>query len=327
MSALSTQERSTTGERAHAPQGAALTRLPAYVLLTPARNEAQFIELTIQAVVAQTVRPLKWVIVSDGSTDGTDEIVLRHAAQHDWIELLRLPERAERHFAGKVMAINAGLARMQGLSYEVIACLDADITFGPDYFAFLLEKIALDPRLGVAGTPYREQTSEIYDYRYVSTEHVSGACQVFRRACFEEIGGYVAARGGAIDTIAATTARMKGWKTRSFIEQAAFHHRVVGTADAGQLGARFKLGQRDYRIGNHPLWQVFRCLYQMRKKPYFFRGLALAAGYTSAFLRREQRPVTQEFVAFRRREQMHRLSEKLNQLLPLSHVRRSQEPA
>src|SRR5579871_3181555 len=91
---------------------------PVYVLVTPARNEAQFIGLTIEAVAAQTVLPRKWAIVSDGSTDGTDEIVLRYAAQHDWIELVRLPVRAERHFAGKVMAINAGLARMQGIAYE-----------------------------------------------------------------------------------------------------------------------------------------------------------------------------------------------------------------
>jgi len=301
--------------------------VPAYVLVTPARNEAQFIELTIEAVAAQTVRPLKWVIVSDGSTDGTDEIVIRHAEQHHWIELLRLPERAERHFAGKVMAIHAGLARMQGMAYEVIACLDADITFGPEYFAMLLGKLALDPGLGVVGTPYRERTNEIYDYRYVSTEHVSGACQVFRRACFEDIGGYMAVRGGAIDTIATTTARMKGWKTRTFTDQVGIHHRVVGTADAGQLGARFKLGRRDYLIGNHPLWQVFRCAHQMRKKPLVIRGLALAAGYGCAFLRRDERPVSREFVRFRRREQMHRLSEKLSQVFLFTHVRRSQEPA
>ena len=81
-----------------------MTNLPKYVLITPARNEAQFIELTIKSVVAQTVRPLKWVIVSDGSTDGTEEIVNKYVADHPWIELVRMPERRERHFAGKVHA-------------------------------------------------------------------------------------------------------------------------------------------------------------------------------------------------------------------------------
>ena len=305
----------------------ALTPLPSYVLITPARNEAQFIALTIEAVIAQTVRPLKWVIVSDGSTDSTDEIVSGYSAQNPWIELVRLPERTERHFAGKVMAIHAGLERVNDLSYDVIACLDADISFGPDYFAFLLEKLTLDPSLGLAGTPYRDSTSETYDYRFVSTDHVSGACQVFRRTCFEEIGGYVAVRGGAIDSIASTTARMKGWKTRSFAEKCAFHHRVIGTASTGRLRARFHLGQRDYLIGNHPLWQVFRCAYQMNKRPLVLRGVALAAGYLCAALERSPRPVSRAFVSFRRREQMDRLREKLCRLLPVAHARRSEKPA
>src|SRR4051794_37435242 len=106
------------------------------VLATPARNEARFIEQTIQSVIAQEARPLRWVIVSDGSTDGTDAIVNRYAAEQDWIELVRLEDRAERHFAGKAMAIHAGLERVRELAYDSIACLDADITFGPDYFSF-----------------------------------------------------------------------------------------------------------------------------------------------------------------------------------------------
>src|SRR5579863_6244595 len=124
-----------------------------YVLITPARNEAAFIEQTIKSVVAQTARPLKWIIVSDGSSDGTDEIVQRYA-DHEWIELVRMPERTERHFAGKVHAFNAGYARVSGLRYEVIVSLDADITFEPDYFALLIEKLSSDPGLGLVGTPF-----------------------------------------------------------------------------------------------------------------------------------------------------------------------------
>src|SRR5436305_1790882 len=105
-----------------------------YVLITPARNEAAFIEQTIVSVVRQTVRPVKWVIVDDGSTDATAEIVARHAAGQPWIELVRMPEHHERHFAAKVHAFNAGLARMQGASYHAIGCLDGDISFDEDYF-------------------------------------------------------------------------------------------------------------------------------------------------------------------------------------------------
>ena len=206
-----------------------------YVLVTPARNEARFIATTIESVVAQSVRPLKWVVVSDGSTDGTDEIVSRYAAQHDWIELVRMPERKERHFAGKVHAFNAGRARVSHLPYEVIGSLDADISFDQDYFKFLLEKLNNDATLGLIGTPYKDTTSEIYDFRYVSTNHVSGACQLFRRECFEAIGGYRAVKGGAIDTIAGLTARMHGWKTCTFTEKICLHHRELGTAQGGTL--------------------------------------------------------------------------------------------
>src|SRR5437667_7544125 len=130
--------------------------LPRYVLISPARNEALYIGKTIESVIAQTVHPVKWVIVSDGSTDGTDNVVKKYAAQHDWIELVRQPQRMERHFAGKAAAFNAGYARVKDLEYEVIGNLDADISFDEDYFAFLMSKFAENPGLGVAGTPYRE---------------------------------------------------------------------------------------------------------------------------------------------------------------------------
>src|SRR2546423_14127260 len=128
--------------------------LPKYVLITPARDEAAYIRKTLEAMVAQTVRPLRWIIVSDGSSDGTDEIVKEFADRHGWIELLRTPERKERHFGGKVNAFNAGYARLNGLGYEVIGNLDGDTSFAADYIEYLLGKFAQNPRLGVAGTNY-----------------------------------------------------------------------------------------------------------------------------------------------------------------------------
>lgn len=281
--------------------------LPAYVLITPARNEAQFIESTIQSVIAQSVRPLKWVIVSDGSTDGTDEIIRKYADQHEWIEFLRMPERKERHFAGKVYAFSAGKARVDGLSYEVIANLDADITFESDYFAFLLGMLASDRKLGVVGTPYVETSGELFDYRFTSIDHVSGACQVFRRACYEAIGGYAPIEVGTIDCVAVISARMKGWKTRTFTDRVCMHHRKVGTAQQSTWKANFTTGVMDYVMGNHPLWQLFRAVYQMSQKPFVLRGLALALGFVYASVKRERRPVAREFVEFHRREQMQRL--------------------
>jgi glycosyltransferase involved in cell wall biosynthesis len=284
-----------------------MLKLLNYVLITPARNEAQFIELTIQSVVKQTVPPIKWVIVSDGSTDGTDEIVRKYANEHPWIELVRMPLRRERHFAGKVHAFNAGYARVQHLDYEVLGSLDADVSFDQDYFSYLLRKLAEDRTLGLVGTPFKEGTNPTYDYRFVSIEHVSGACQLFRRECFEQIGGYVPVKGGCIDHIAVISARMKGWKTRTFTEKVCLHHRQMGTAQNSVLMARFRNGRKDYVIGNHPMWELCRAAYQMSKKPMVLGGLMLVSGYVWALIRRVERPVSPELVAFYRREQMQRL--------------------
>jgi poly-beta-1,6-N-acetyl-D-glucosamine synthase len=278
-----------------------------YVLITPARNEAEFIEMTIQSVVKQIVRPLKWVIVSDGSTDDTDAIVQRYASQHSWIELLRMPPRQERNFAGKVHAFNAGYARVSGFGYEAIGSLDADISFDSDYFEFLLQKLDQNRELGLVGTPFQEESGQEYDYRFVNIEHVSGACQLFRRECFQEIGGYVPVKGGCIDHIAVVTSRMKGWKTRTFTERVCHHHRAMGSAQRGLMSSKFHNGVKDYTVGNHPLWEMFRAAYQATKKPYVGGALMMLAGYVWSTLRRAERPVSRELVAFVQREQLDRL--------------------
>jgi glycosyltransferase involved in cell wall biosynthesis len=139
--------------------------LPKYIVITPARNEEEFIELTLKAVVSQIIRPLKWVIVSDGSTDGTNDIVRTYAAANPWIELLQMPERKGRDFAGKVHAFNSGYRKVGEMEYEVIVSLDADISFEEDYFSYLLTRLAEDPELGLVGTPFREKSGQTYDYR------------------------------------------------------------------------------------------------------------------------------------------------------------------
>jgi hypothetical protein len=189
------------------------------------------------------------------------------------------------------------------LSYDVIGSLDGDISFDdPEYFAFLLRKFQENSQLGVAGTPYREGDVQ-YDYRFSRKEHVSGACQLFRRECFESIGGYVPIKAGAIDLVAVVTARMKGWTTETFVEKFCVHHRAMGTAEQGVVAATFKSGYGDYRMGVDPFWQLFRSIYQMSRKPMFLGGALLLAGYTWAMLTSAKKPVSGEFVRFRRAEQ------------------------
>jgi len=293
-----------------------------YVLITPARNEAAFIEKTIKSVIAQTILPLRWVIVSDGSTDEMDDIVKKYAAAHSWIDLVRMPERRERHFAGKVEAFNAGYARIADLNYDVIGNLDGDTSFDEEYFEFLLIKLAENPRLGVAGTPFREGSFQ-YDFRFTSIEHVSGQIQLFRRKCFEDVGGYVPIKTGGVDLVAVITARMKGWQTRTFLEKSYFHHRKMGSAKHSTLGIDFDGGRTDYTHGCDPVWELFRCIYQMKRPPIVLGGLCCLAGFLWAMVTRAEKVVTADLIQFRKAEQMRRLRDFIKTVMLSGHPRLS----
>ena len=282
-----------------------------YVLLTAARNEATLIERTLSSVASQTIKPLRWIIVDDGSTDETNNIVHRYIAEHGWIELLRMPEHRHRHFAAKAACINAGYKLLANAEFDIVANLDADVSFEPDYFEFLLGKFAAFPRLGVAGTPYMEASkggrAGISNHAFTNAAHVSGQCQVFRRECFEEVGGYLPIKGGAIDWVAVTTARMKGWKTTTFSQKTFFHHRKMGSANQGVLRSRFHYGRKAYYVGGHPIWEILRGFFVMKNPPRILGGLCFQVGYLWALCTRLPRPVSSELIRFHRNEQMHRL--------------------
>ncbi len=291
-----------------------------YVLITPAHNEEAFIAKTLDSMIAQTVLPERWVIVDDGSTDETGEIVERYASRYPWIELVRLPQHRDRSFAGKVHAFNAGLERLQSLQLDVIGNLDADLSFEPDYLEFLMRKFSEDPKLGVAGTPFIEDGYDSTRDSFEGENHVAGGCQLFTRQCFQEVGGYIPNRAGGIDWIAVTTARMKGWKTRSFAEKRFHHYRTLGTAGRSNAAASFSYGEKDYYLGGSPIWELFRVAYRMTKQPVLIDGLALLSGYCWAALRRMKRPITPELMGFHRREQMKKLRAIFRALLRFKKV-------
>ena len=211
-----------------------------YVLITPASNEERFIAKTLDSVVAQTVFPERWVIVDDGSTDKTAEIVESYARRYPWIELVHRARDSDRNFASKAHAVALGVERVSPLQFEIVGNLDADVSFEPDYMEFLMRKFSEDPKLGVAGTPFTQDGN--YDSSKDSFEgenYVAGPCQLFRRECFQEIGGYVPNRAGGVDWIAAMTARMKGWKVRSFPEKRFHHHRTIGDRRSRHVTSAF----------------------------------------------------------------------------------------
>lgn len=278
-----------------------------YVLITPAHNEEANIEKTLISMQSQSILPLKWVVVSDGSTDATDEIVEKYVRQNNWIELIRMPIHKDRHFAAKVNAFNAGYRNINNIDYNIIGNLDADISFEKDYMEFLLKQFLENPKIGVAGTPFVEESFKGYNYDYTNIKHVSGACQLFRRKCFEEIGGYIPIKVGGIDWVAVTSARMKGWKTKTFVEKKCYHHRKIGTALSNSLKVNFNYGKKDYYLGWHPLWELFRALYKLKNNPLCTQGLFTLIGYFSCYLKREEKEVERALEIFHREEQMKRL--------------------
>jgi biofilm PGA synthesis N-glycosyltransferase PgaC len=292
-----------------------------YVLITPARNEEAFIRKTLDSVVAQTALPERWVIVDDGSIDRTAETVESYTKRYPWIELIRRLQDPDRNFASKAHSVALAFTQVKPLQFDVVGNLDADVSFQPGYMEFLMRKFSEDPELGVAGTPFTQNGG--YDSSKDSFEgenYVAGPCQLFRRECFQEIGGYVPNPAGGVDWIAVMTARMKGWKVQCFSQKRFHHHRTLGTAERGHLRALFSYGEKDYYLGGSPIWELFRVAYRMTKKPRLTGGCALLLGYCWAALGRTKRAVSPELMRFHRREQMKKLGAIIRTVLNFKKV-------
>jgi biofilm PGA synthesis N-glycosyltransferase PgaC len=283
-----------------------------YVLMTAAKNEAEYIQRTIESVIAQTQKPLAWVIVSDASTDGTDAIIEKYISKEPFIQLIRKDEKEGLPgFASKVKALKIAYASLAHLSFDFIGNLDADISFGREYYEGILEKFEEDPRLGLAGGVVFDRCANEWKRRSPEKDHyVSGAVQFFRRACFEAVGGYPPLKDGGEDTVVAVKARMAGWKVAMFSEFSVFHHKQSSEA-RGALADRFREGVMFYTLGSHPLFELGKSVLRMKERPYLLGGTARALGYFTALLKGEDRVVDKEFVRFLRKEERNRLMTKL----------------
>ena len=279
---------------------------PSYALVTAAWNEEAFIGEPLRAVAAQTLTPRKWVIVSDGSTDRTDEIVGQYAKQYPYIQLYRMPDQHRRSFAAQVDAINAGYEQLRHLEFDFIANLDADLSFEPDYFERLLEEFRRDPRLGLAGGTIFDKDGATFKVRRLNRPHsVMHGVQMFRRECFDSLGGYTRLPYGSPDWHAEVGVRMQGWRVRSIPELRAFHHRPNGMA-GGFVWYFYRQGLADYSLGTHPLFELAKVV---RRLPKCFGLCALAelTGFIHGYCRGDKRVTSDEFAAYLRKEQLARL--------------------
>jgi glycosyltransferase involved in cell wall biosynthesis len=278
-----------------------------YVLVTAAYNEERHIGDTLRSVASQSVLPQRWVIVSDGSTDRTDEIVLEWARHHPFIEFVRVDKTAQHSFAAKVIALRHGFARIADVEYDFIGVLDADVSFEPDYFLRLMEHFTNEPRLGIAGGNIEQNVDGVVVPRVKDFDSVAGAVQFLRRQCFEQTGGLPALRYGGEDAAMEITARMYGWQTRTFPELTVVHFGLVGAGAGGPLKARFKWGRANSDLGYHPLFQLARSVYRVKEQPYLLGSLAELLGFAVGKASNLQPAIDDDVVRFLRREQLTKL--------------------
>lgn len=278
-----------------------------YVLITPAKNEDAFIEKTIQSVISQTVLPLKWIIVSDGSTDRTDAIVESYLKKNLFMVLLKKKGDVLRNFGSQVRAFNAGYEKMQGLRYDYIGNLDADVSFQPDYYEIMLKRFIESPRLGIGGGYiFEEQNGEFASRHSNRTYSVAHAIQLLRRSCFEDIGGYVPLKYGGSDSYAEIVARMKEWKVQAFTDLPVYHHKPTLTAE-GKLKGAFRQGRMDYSIGGSPFFEILKCLSRVNVKPHGLYSSYRFIGFIWGYFELEERSVTKEFMKHLRQEQSRKI--------------------
>lgn len=279
-----------------------------YVLVTAAYNEEVLIERLIASVVSQVLLPQRWIIVSDGSTDRTDEIVSEYTRQYPFIQLFRITEDHPRNFAAQAHAINAGFDQLKACDYDYIGNLDADVSFEPTYFQQLIVHFENDRKLGLAGGSICEECRGEFRSRIDNRAHsVANAVQLFRRECLETLGGrYVVLQYGGHDSQAEVTARMNGWHVQTFFELKVFHHRPTG-AGVGLWRHSFRQGLMDYSIGVHPVFEVATVLARVLRKLYAPTPLLRLIGFSYACCCGGKRPVSKEFMEFLRKEQLERL--------------------
>lgn len=266
-------------------------RSPRYIIVSPVKDEERYVERTLRSVIGQTLKPVLWVIVDDGSRDSTSAIIHRYLPKNPFIRLVRNPNAGVRQPGSAVIrAFNCGYESIGPMDYDFIVKLDCDLSFGPDYFESLLGKFMVDRQLGIASGVYHEVGKD-GSWREVAMPlyHAAGASKVIRRKCFEEIGGFIVAAGW--DTVDEIRAMAIGWKTGHFSDLKMKHHKSEGSG-IGTLRTSIMHGQIYYLTGGGKLFFLLKFLHRMGSKPYVIGGFALLWGYLKPLRERKAPLVT-----------------------------------
>ncbi len=278
-----------------------------YIVISPVRNEQEYLEGTLRSLVSQTIRPALWVIVDDGSTDATGRMADEAAQRHNWIRVVHRKDRGVRQAGSGVMeAFNDGYKLIDGRAWEFLVKLDGDVTLEPDYFERCFAAFDADPRLGVAGGLVCNDINGVLraESNVDPAFHVRGATKIYRRGCWEAIGGLKPVTGW--DTLDEFKANMLGWTSRTLSDVKLIHHRPAGGA-YGTWPNWIKNGRANYISGYHPLFMLVKCARRLFEKPYGTAALGLWVGFCSGYLKRVPQVDDLQLIQFLRREQMKRL--------------------
>ncbi len=295
----------------------ALRKPPRYVVVSPVRDEAQYLRHTIGSMLQQTIRPAEWIVVNDGSSDGTAEIAARLASEVDWISAVHRPDRTESsrfrtsadrgaraREAKEIEAFYEGFERITATDWDFLVKLDGDVGFEPDYFEKCFAAFDADPKLGIAGGLICNLVNGELHLELVPGFHVRGATKIYRRDCWRDIGGVV--RGAGWDTLDEVKANMLGWSTRSLSELRVVHYRLTGSANGAWRNA-VKNGVWSYVSGYHPLYMAARCARRVAKKPYVVGAIAMLYGFVQGYIHDIQRVDDKRLIRYLREQQLRRL--------------------
>lgn len=261
-----------------------------YVLISPVKDEERFLETTIQSVLAQTIRPTRWILVDDASGDRTPEILRSYAQKYDWIRVIRIERDAARRPGSAVArAFAAGYELAADAEYDFVVKLDCDLDLPADYFLQLVSRFREDPRLGIASGVYLEAARGQWRAVEMPGYHAAGASKMIRKKCFEDIQGFVPSRGW--DTVDEIRAQKHGWKTGHFAEITFRHLRNEG-AGIGDMRTNQMHGEIYYLTGGGAAFFLLKLVHRLFVgKPFLAGGLAMLWGYLKPWLTREPRVV------------------------------------
>ncbi len=274
-----------------------------YVAITPARDEEQYLPGLISSLLSQDIHPQLWIVLDDGSSDRTAEILDRAAGDHRWIEVHHLPRNRPRA-AGAETIVRQFLPREVWSRHDFVLRLDADLTFGKDLARLLIREFSRDSRLGIAGATLLEPCANGWQELRQPAFHTHGAVKMYSRACFAGIGGLKAGLGW--DTIDEACAMMQGFRTRHFRHVRAYHHRPQGRA-GGRWTGRINAGRAAYEAGYSPLFMLARAAIKTIQPPLSANGIAMLAGFLEGYLERRPRAASPELMKFVREQQVRRL--------------------